>query len=59
MFVLGDEPGRVSFRGKTGSKTVTRKDAIRALEKAAHATDKQEIYLATLYRPLPYALRAA
>ena len=45
MFVLGDEPGRVSVRGKTGSKTVTRKDAVKMLELAARATDKQEIHL--------------
>ena len=43
MFVLGDEPGRATVRGKTGSKIVTREDAIKVLERAACATDKQEI----------------
>ena len=56
MFVLGDEPaGRVSVRGKT----VTRKDAIKMLELAARATDKQEIHLllATAHFLMRCALR--
>ena len=53
MFVLGDEPaGRVSVRGKT----VTRKDAIKMLELAARATDKQK---STYYLLLPISLCAA
>lgn len=43
IYALGDWPGRAKFRRKTGSKLVTKEDALRVLEQAARLTDKQEI----------------
>ena len=63
IYALGDWPGRAKFRGKTGSKLVTRKDALKVLELAARATDKQEIeallYAAHFTMRWPCATRSA